>query len=122
MPAVALDFLDEHPDHLAEGFRSLKCHHYVGEPGGHVVLLLLGEGSRGELDIDKRHDALLRRRMIPVPGCGRIPGRGQGWACFWTKARAVSATSRQPWSMVRECPRPEILTISGTPGLRFCLL
>src|SRR6266849_6594549 len=111
MPTVAPDFLDEHPDHLAERLRSLKGDHHVGEPGGHVVFLLLGEGSLGERDSDQRHDVLLWRG-----------GRAQGWACFWTKARAVSATSRQPWSMVRECPRPGILTISVTPGLRFCLL
>ena len=30
----------------------------------------------------------------------------------------MSATSRQPLSMVRACPRPGILTISVTPGLR----
>jgi hypothetical protein len=56
MPAVALDFLDEHPGHLAEGLRSLKGDHHVREPGRHVVLLLLSEGSRSELDNDERHD------------------------------------------------------------------
>jgi hypothetical protein len=53
------DFLDEHPDHLAERLRSLQGDHDVGEPGGHVVLLLLGEGSLGERDSDQRHDVLL---------------------------------------------------------------
>ena len=38
------------------------------------------------------------------------------------KASVVSATSRQPWSMVSEWPRPGILTISVTPLLRFCFL
>src|SRR3954449_10122571 len=32
-----------------------------------------------------------------------------------TKANAVSATSRQPLSMVNECPRPFISLISVTP-------
>src|SRR6266480_6942979 len=61
VPAVALDFLDEHPGHLAEGLRSLEGDHHVGEPGRQVVLLLLGEGSRGELDSNQRHDVLLIR-------------------------------------------------------------
>ncbi len=30
----------------------------------------------------------------------------------------MSATSRQPLSIERACPRPGILTISVTPGLR----
>ena len=39
-----------------------------------------------------------------------------------TNSSAFSATSRQPASMVSECPRPDILTISVTPLLRFCCL
>ena len=39
--------------------------------------------------------------------------------CCAMKASAVSATSRQPWSIVRECPRPGISRISVTEGLRF---
>jgi hypothetical protein len=39
-----------------------------------------------------------------------------------TKVRAVSATSRHPWSMTSECPRSDISTISVTPSLRFCFL
>jgi hypothetical protein len=39
-----------------------------------------------------------------------------------TKSRAVWATSRQPWSIVREWPRFGIFTMSVTPGLRFCRL
>src|SRR5215468_3198577 len=39
-----------------------------------------------------------------------------------TNSSAFSATSRQPASIVSECPRPSILTISVTPGLRFSLL
>jgi hypothetical protein len=39
-----------------------------------------------------------------------------------TKARAMSATSRQLLSMVSACPRPGISTYSVTPPLRFCLL
>src|SRR5260370_19957602 len=40
----------------------------------------------------------------------------------WTKARAMSATSRQPLSMTREWPRLGSSTISVTPWLRFCFL
>jgi hypothetical protein len=39
-----------------------------------------------------------------------------------TKASAVSATSRQPWSMVSACPRPGISTYSVTPSFRCCFL
>src|SRR6266699_1515964 len=119
MPAVAVKFFDEHPDHLPEGLRSLEGDHHVGEPGRQVVLLLLGKGSRGERDMDQRHDVLLCRRVIPVPASRVVPRAAQGLACFRTKVRARPATSRQPWSMVRECPRPGILTISVMPGLRF---
>ena len=37
-------------------------------------------------------------------------------------ASVFSATSRQPASIVNECPRPGILTISVTPLLRFSFL
>ena len=39
-----------------------------------------------------------------------------------TKSSAVWATSRQPWSIVREWPRFGIFTISVTAGLRLCRL
>ena len=39
-----------------------------------------------------------------------------------TKSSAVWATSRQPLSIVSDCPRFRIFFISATPGLRFCLL
>ena len=39
-----------------------------------------------------------------------------------TNSSAFSATSRQPASIVSECPRPGILTISVTALLRFCFL
>lgn len=39
-----------------------------------------------------------------------------------TNVSAVSATSCQPWSIVREWPRLGIFSISVTPGLRFCRL
>ena len=34
VPAVAGEFFDEHPDHLAEGLRSLEGDHDVGDLGG----------------------------------------------------------------------------------------
>src|SRR5258706_3075004 len=37
-----------------------------------------------------------------------------------TKARAASATSRQPLSMTSAWPRPDILAISVTAWLCFC--
>src|ERR1700730_7059250 len=43
---------------------------------------------------------------------------GWAWAKRCTNASAVSATSRQPLSMVRACPRPGISTISVTFPLR----
>jgi hypothetical protein len=39
-----------------------------------------------------------------------------------TNASAVSATSRQPLSIVSECPRSGTLTISVTPSLPRCFL
>jgi hypothetical protein len=39
-----------------------------------------------------------------------------------TKSSAVWATSRQPWSIVREWPRFGTLTISVTAELRLCRL
>jgi hypothetical protein len=45
------------------------------------------------------------------------PGRKR-----WTKSRAMSATSRQPLSMVSACPRFGTSVISVTPSLRFCFL
>ena len=39
-----------------------------------------------------------------------------------TNFRAISATSCHPLSIVSECPRPGISTISVTPGLCCCLL
>src|SRR5438270_7401787 len=39
-----------------------------------------------------------------------------------TKASAVSATSRQPLSMVSACPRPFIFTISVAPSFFCCFL
>src|SRR5215469_831771 len=50
------------------------------------------------------------------------PGLSPGDTNRLTKSRAVWATSRQPWSIVREWPRLGIFTISVTPGLRRCRL
>jgi hypothetical protein len=45
VPAVGVEFVDEHPDHFTEGLGSFEGDHHVGEPGGQVVFLLLGERS-----------------------------------------------------------------------------
>src|SRR5260221_2032845 len=44
------------------------------------------------------------------------------FSCWAMKASAVSATSRHPWSMVSECPRPGISRNSVTAGLFCCNL
>jgi hypothetical protein len=44
------------------------------------------------------------------------------FSCCAMNASAVSATSRHPWSMVRECPRSGISWISVTPGFFSCCL
>jgi hypothetical protein len=54
-------------------------------------------------------------RAAPAEAHARRPKR-----C--TNARAVSATSRQPLSIVSACPRLGISTISATPSLRSCFL
>jgi len=58
-----------------------------------------------------------RSRGNPAPGAS-----GPGYAKRLTNASAVSATSRQPLSIVSACPRPLISTISVTAGLSFCCL
>ena len=44
------------------------------------------------------------------------------FSCCAMKASAVSATSRHPWSMTRECPRLGISRISVTAGFFSCCL
>jgi hypothetical protein len=82
------------------------------------------------------HEA--RRSTEPPPGVRRRVGAGlqgcvvqvhtaacvvswrvQGLTKRCTNVSAMSATSRQPWSIVSEWPRPSIFTISVTPSLRF---
>ena len=49
----------------------------------------------------------------------RLLVRYEPYVKRWTNARAVSATSRQPLSIVNACPRPGISAISVTPSFRF---
>ena len=58
----------------------------------------------------------------PSGSASPVASNGIGQANRLTKSSAVWATSRQPWSIVREWPRFGIFTISVTPGLRFCRL
>ena len=99
-----------------------------GELAGHGALgggLLERRGrdpSFGESDrvVDQRHDVVGSRGRDPRR---RIcHGRDQLAVKRRTKARAVSATSRHPLSIVSACPRLGISTISVTPVLRFCFL
>ncbi len=52
----------------------------------------------------------------------RAYGAGVASAKRLTNVSAVSATSRQPESIVSACPRLGISTISVTPSFRFCFL
>ena len=75
-------------------------------------------GSTGGLD-----SAIARSLRGPVNASVVV---GSHATCAQTnrrmKARAISATSRQPWSMVRACPRSGTSTISVTASLRDCSL
>jgi hypothetical protein len=53
---------------------------------------------------------------------GRRSGERRVYTKRLTNASAVSATSRQPLSIVSACPRPAISAISVIPGLRCCFL
>ncbi len=61
------------------------------------------------------------RAPASTSGGRSAPGRSPQAKRF-TNASAVSATSRQPLSIVNECPRFGILTISVTAAFRFCRL
>jgi len=66
-----------------------------------------------------------RRRALPAgesPGIWGTRTVRRAHANLLTKASAVSATSRHPLSIVSECPRPSIFTISVTASFRFSLL
>jgi hypothetical protein len=64
-----------------------------------------------------------RSPHVPTPwGRGPFYPLGLAGTNRLTKSSAVSATSCQPWSIVREWPRLGIFWISVTPGLRFCRL
>ena len=59
-----------------------------------------------------------RARAERARCCGYWPSL----SCCAMKASAVSATSRHPWSMTRECPRLGISRISVTAGFFSCCL
>src|SRR3954451_16850453 len=107
--------------------RSLKIR--VEEDGS----LILGSREEVAVEIERHgdrgvtHESLQRLGVLPGPD--RVALRPAG-TCRdrarqtnrLTNASALSATSRQPLSIVRECPRLGILTISVTDSLCFCLL
>ena len=66
------------------------------------------------------HEATLQEGS--VPGWPLMAAGADAQTKRLTNARAVSATSRQPLSIVSECPRFGIFLISVTPSLRRCLL
>src|SRR5829696_282330 len=86
--------------------------------GAQLALLLVGQpaplGVTSQLVLagDERLDAVFDRLV-------RI---GHGPVNLLTNSRAVSATSRQPLSMVSAWPRPGISVISVTPSLCACFL
>src|SRR4029079_267416 len=68
---------------------------------------------------------------VAMPEILHLGLREQTWRQFvgpqhhanrFTNASAVSATSRQPLSIVSECPLPGVSTISVAAPLRFCFL
>src|SRR5450631_787503 len=79
VPAVAAEFFDEHPDHLAEGLRTLEGDYHVGDLRGHVMLLLFGEDSLDDLDGNQWHD---------VPSTGGDPHGCRGGARL-ARARSI---------------------------------
>ena len=83
---------------------------------------------RHEEEREDIHDAEERQDPADKPQDERhavhAPSIGETEAAYWnrcTNCNAVSATSRQPWSIVSECPRPGISTISVALFVfRFC--
>ena len=67
-----------------------------------------------------------RRASHRDPRCrlGRRPDirHDGGYMKRWMKVSAGLATSGQPWSRIRECPRPSISTYSVTSGFLSCFL
>jgi hypothetical protein len=71
------------------------------------------------LDKLSGHDRRRVHRRHRRDRCGRTPAKQPvtiRQANRWTNARAVSATSRQPLSIVSACPRPSISMYSVTPS------
>ena len=74
---------------------------------------------RERRDVSRRRRARRARRRRRARGApAQLSGRRSTQTNRRTNARAVSATSRQPWSIVSPWPRPGISTISVTPSLR----
>src|SRR5712691_4091281 len=87
-----------------------------GEPGGSPSVSKKG-AAWGKHGFPPRERADGERRSCPLE-----PGRSPAQTKRWTKASAVSATSRHPLSTVSACPRPGIVTNSVTASFRFCRL
>ena len=78
-------------------------------------------GAGARLRGSTRARARISRPRSRSPGRVALRRRACGASVKrFTNASAVSATSRQPLSIVSACPRPAISTISVTPGLRAC--
>jgi hypothetical protein len=98
--------------------------------GAGAVKLLVRAKREAKKKLNKTGKAKVKAKVTYAPhrrGCehpaqDREAGQEALGSNRFTKSSAVSATSRQPRSMVSECPRFGILVISVTPGLRFCLL
>ena len=76
-------------------------------------------------EVIKAQDRHLKE-MVAGGDTAHAPALKEKKAFYWAnrlmKSSAVWATSRQPWSIVREWPRFGIFTISVTAGLRICRL
>ena len=83
-------------------------------PGQFDCLAKLGPDEPAATNNDDLHTAPPRT----LGGLVRDPA----YVNCLTNSSTFAATSRQPTSIVSECPRPGILTISVTPLLRFCFL
>src|SRR5205085_2337319 len=92
----------------------------VGERLSRSIQVIAGEQRAlvGRVDTDQAPRIIPGTRKATFEVAEGRPG-SFAQAKRWTNARAVSATSLHPLSMVSEWPRPGIWVISVTPGLRF---
>ena len=123
MPAMT-QFIDSHSAlgrRAAQGGRQLRDHHRSnGNRHGASLQLCSKNGPCPEANVGRIDDAAMGR-LAPI--CRRDWGRPSAQETNrLTNPSAVSATSRQPLSMVNAWPRPGISMNSVTPLFFFCFL